>query len=255
MTEYRVIKSADYVTIANHHLRDSRLTMAAKGLLSLMLAQDNDGISFTVEELVESGPEGRDAIRSALRKLEDAGYIRRHQSHDADGRFGSVVMDVFEAPQTALPSTENPATGKPQTEKPSTVKQELNKEDNKSPIDSSPVMIEKKEKDKKPPKAPRQGASVPDWKPERFEGFWSFYPRGESRQAAVRAWDRLRPDDELIGKIGLALIRQKATELWQRGIGIPYASTYLNQRRWEDEITEPEDSDSGRDPEVTRWRG
>lgn len=32
-----------------------------------------------------------------------------------------------------------------------------------------------------------------------------------------------------------ALRRQVASEDWQQGIGIPYASTWINQRRWEDE--------------------
>lgn len=90
-----------------------------------------------------------------------------------------------------------------------------------------------------PPKAPHGGRrapkSTPDWKPERFEGFWKFYPRGENRQAAVRAWDKLRPDDLTIAKMGTALARQKQSEDWKRGIGIPYASTWLNGRRWEDE--------------------
>ncbi len=88
---------------------------------------------------------------------------------------------------------------------------------------------------KVPPKGRRAPKSTPDWKPERFEGFWKFYPRGENRQAAVRAWDRLRPDDTTIAKMGTALSRQMRSEDWQRGIGIPYASTWLNGRRWEDE--------------------
>lgn len=75
------------------------------------------------------------------------------------------------------------------------------------------------------------------WKPERFDAFWEYYRRnmrGENRSGAVRAWDKLKPDDDLIAEIGRALEKQKATELWSRGVGIPYASTYLNQRRWED---------------------
>lgn len=32
-----------------------------------------------------------------------------------------------------------------------------------------------------------------------------------------------------------ALKRQMASDEWQRGIGIPYASTWLNGRRWTDE--------------------
>lgn len=81
--------------------------------------------------------------------------------------------------------------------------------------------------------------SLPKWKPERFSAFWKFYPRGENKQRAVRAWDKLKPDDALIAVMGRALARQKASPDWQRGIGIPHASTWLNGRRWEDEQRKP----------------
>lgn len=76
-----------------------------------------------------------------------------------------------------------------------------------------------------------------DWNPERFEAFWVYYRtnvRPENRQAAIRAWDKLQPDDELIARIGRALQKQLQTQAWKDGIGIPYASTYLNNARWED---------------------
>ena len=76
---------------------------------------------------------------------------------------------------------------------------------------------------------------APDWKPERFAAFWAAYPCGKSKQAAIRAWDKLRPDDALIHEMALGLKRAMKSEEWQRGIGIPYASTWLNNRRWEDE--------------------
>ena len=65
------------------------------------------------------------------------------------------------------------------------------------------------------------------------------YPRGEKKQAAIQAWDNLRPSGEVIDTMARALKRQVASEEWQRGVGIPYASTYLNQRRWEDEVKAP----------------
>lgn len=98
-----------------------------------------------------------------------------------------------------------------------------------------------------PPKAP-QGAgadyvpkSEPDWKPERFDAFWKFYPLHRSKQACIRAWDKLRPSDELLAVIGKALRRQIAEEQarakkerrdfeWKL-----HASTFLNQARWTDE--------------------
>ena len=104
-------------------------------------------------------------------------------------------------------------------------------------------MLNKKE-EYIPPKAPQGGQrgkrepkETADWKPERFEAFWVFYRknvRGEDRQSAIRAWDKLRPDDALIARIGRALETQVASESWQAGYGKPYASTYLNRRRWED---------------------
>ena len=230
---YRIIKSPDYVTIANYHLRDKRLTMAAKGLLSMLLADEGDG-EYTIAELAERGPEGKDAVRSALRRLEETGYIRRRQTHGEDGRFAGNDYDVFEAP--SAPLSENPTTVEPLTGKPTTVEcLDLDKKD----IDNSDRSLhdEAKRKKKNPPKSPP--GSGAKWKPERFAAFWSFYShnfRGESKQAAMRAWDKLRPDDDLIAVMGRALRRQMQTETHRRGIGISYASTGLNPRRWEDEL-------------------
>lgn len=117
--------------------------------------------------------------------------------------------------------------------------------------DTPPLKIEQynnlKDSSNIPPKAPQGGRRIktlrkkaepkeaPDWKPDRFTGFWRYYPRGQAKQAAIRAWDRLQPSDELIATMAQALKRQVASEDWQAGIGIPYASTWLNNRRWEDE--------------------
>lgn len=102
-------------------------------------------------------------------------------------------------------------------------------------------------------KEPRE---APDWKPERFAGLWDFYPKKgkKAKQAAMDAWDKLSPDDALIDTIARALVKLKETDEWKRNIGIPYVSTFLNGRRWEDaaELDEPADSSGGwaDDPEV-----
>lgn len=115
-------------------------------------------------------------------------------------------------------------------------------------------------KENEPPKAP-QGAGAdyvpkkaPDWKPERFAGFWTYYPLHTSKQSAIRAWDRLRPSDELIAVIGKALRRQKAEAAKAGTEWKLYASTYLNQARWTDGTAEaqlpaPEQSEE----EAVEW--
>ena len=87
--------------------------------------------------------------------------------------------------------------------------------------------------------------TTPKWKPERFEAFWRYYPaipdgnghgRRPAKDRAVRAWDKLRPDDKTLAAMGAALKRQKESRQWRDGVGIPYASTWLNNRRWMDEL-------------------
>ena len=110
----------------------------------------------------------------------------------------------------------------------------------------------------------RDHKDTAEWKSLRFEGFWKYYrsiaPKVNSnRQATIRAWDKLKPSDELIDIMGQALKRFAATDEWKRGIGIPYAATWINQRRWEDAeyISDPEDAqDSGERiirPEDSPW--
>lgn len=96
-----------------------------------------------------------------------------------------------------------------------------------------------------PPKGTRRAKQehkdAPDWKPKEFEKLWKWYPTGDlprkaprgNRQRAIRAWDKLHPDDALIDTIGLALARQASSEQWQEGVGIPHLSTYLNGYGWE----------------------
>ncbi len=100
----------------------------------------------------------------------------------------------------------------------------------------------------------REPKAAPDWKPERFEGFWRMYPVKKSKQAAIRAWDSLRPDDGLLAVMGRALQRQMAGEDWQRGFGIPYPATWINGRRWEDEDgTAPPAQGGSLPPEGFGW--
>lgn len=105
-------------------------------------------------------------------------------------------------------------------------------------------------------KRKRVPKSVPDWEPEMFERFWKAYPRGKDRQGAVREWDNLKPSRKLMMTMSAALLRQKDSEDWQRGIGIPYACRWLSNRRWEDEDRaqpEPRTSGAGDGGEREEW--
>lgn len=73
----------------------------------------------------------------------------------------------------------------------------------------------------------------------RFVEFWSSYPRKVGKQAALRIWRKLNPDDELLEQMKRAIRWQSATEQWRKQGGrfIPHPATWLNQGRWQDEPT------------------
>lgn len=73
-----------------------------------------------------------------------------------------------------------------------------------------------------------------------FERFWRSYPRRVAKAAALKAWCRLDPDEALAEKIIRAVQNQKTWLAWTKDGGqyIPHPTTWLNQRRWEDEPPE-----------------
>lgn len=70
---------------------------------------------------------------------------------------------------------------------------------------------------------------------DRFEEFWKIYPKKVSKENAKKAWLKIKPNDELITKITKAVKDQKLSEREQQFI--PHAATWLNAKRWEDEVT------------------
>lgn len=57
------------------YLSETQMSYGAKGLLTYMLSLPSD-YEFSINNLVESGKEGEDAIRSLLNELKQFGYIK-----------------------------------------------------------------------------------------------------------------------------------------------------------------------------------
>lgn len=97
MAVYRVNRRRGYTVMSNYHLRDKRLSLKSVGLLSKMLSF-NDGWRFSTRGLSAICKEGPDAILSALRELEETGYLIRHRERDEKGRLGNMVFEIYEEP-------------------------------------------------------------------------------------------------------------------------------------------------------------
>jgi hypothetical protein len=85
------------------------------------------------------------------------------------------------------------------------------------------------------------GASrrTPRVKVDGFDRFWAAYPKKRARKDAEKAWVSLQPDDALQAAMLAALTAQRQTRDWEREGGrfIPYPSSWLNGRRWEDAMS------------------
>jgi len=125
MAVFRVERTRDYTVMCNHHLKDSNLSLKAKGLLSMMLSLPDEW-NYTTRGLAAICKEGVDAIGKTLKELELAGYIIRRQLRGKDGRISDTEYTIFEKPRkppppnTTLPDTENPYLDNPDTEAPDT---------------------------------------------------------------------------------------------------------------------------------------
>ena len=68
-----------------------------------------------------------------------------------------------------------------------------------------------------------------------FDTFYEAYPKHRGRQEAVKAWEKLKPDATLCATIMAAIAAQRQGRQWLEGF-IPMPATFLNGRRWEDEV-------------------
>ena len=71
-----------------------------------------------------------------------------------------------------------------------------------------------------------------------FPKFWTLYPNKKGKAAAEKAWKKLKVTDDLFTLIAQGLAKQCASQAWLKDKGqfIPHPSTWLNGKRWEDEI-------------------
>lgn len=187
------------------------------------------------------GISDRTVIRS-LHRLEEKGAITTELVRGEKGNIEERRIRLASAAQKVQGGTDKMSVG-------GTDKNVRRGTDKMSP----PKKEEQSEYEQYPPIVPPRGPAKahknhPDHMPERFASLWQWYPHEKrgNKQRAIRAWDALAPDDALIGTIGRALVRMKKTEEWERGIGIPHLSTFLNGYGWEG-WDEPEEAD--------RWTG
>ena len=98
MAVFRVERNTNYTTMSNYHLRDTNLSLKAKGLLSVFLSLPDEW-HYSISGLMKITKEGRDCLTAVIKELEKAGYLVRYQSRDETGKIVGIEYVIYEKPQ------------------------------------------------------------------------------------------------------------------------------------------------------------
>ena len=109
---FRVEKTRDYTIMSNHHLKNIRLSLKSKGLLTMMLSLPEDW-DYTLRGLSRICREGIDAIRTSIKELVSEGYIECSRERNAKGQFISTIYMIHENPVLKKSEPENAARNEP----------------------------------------------------------------------------------------------------------------------------------------------
>ena len=115
MAVFRVEKTRNYTVMANHHLQNRKLSLKAKGVLSVMLSVPNTW-EHSIAGYASICRDGVDGITSAVKELEENGYITRSRKRNEKGHLTTTEYTIYESPREPIP--EKPKQEKPILEKP-----------------------------------------------------------------------------------------------------------------------------------------
>lgn len=202
-------KDKNYTTIDNNIYKNKKLSLKAKGLMSMLLSFAENW-EFSEAGLTTLSSDGRTSVRSGLVELEENGYLVRTQYRNEQGNFGGYVYNLYEIPITVKPLSENP-----------TSVTEHNKE--------------LSNKELKELSTNEYSSDLMD-----FEIFWRAYPNQKSKGQAIKTFDKLVKEgvitQDVMKLILKDLEKRKGYENWLKEDGryIPHPSTYLNALSWAD---------------------
>jgi hypothetical protein len=202
-----------FTQIPNSWLRDTTISLGAKGLLAQMLSHV-PGWRVTIQGLADQNKCGKDRIRNYIRELETCGYLQRSekQRHNEHGHLAGYDYTTCDPPLAGYPTKVKPTKATPTKGNP-----------------THKNTIEKKNIEKK---------TIEEDYSSEFDSFWSVFPnrlgKGEARNAFVKAVGKVGVDRVLDGARRLAEDPNLPPKQY-----IPRPATWLNQERWDDDPYPP----------------
>jgi len=184
-----------FTQIPNDWLRDKRISLGAKGLLAQLLSHA-PGWRISQESLGRDNGVGRDAIRTLINELLEAGYLMRSEERERGekGYLGGYTYTTQD-PTQDIPTQDNPLLKKNITKK--------NNLKNNERIYSD----------------------------SEFDSFWGFYPKKVDKGAALRAFIRAIKKQDADTIIERAKAYAEDPNLPEKQF-IKNPATWLNAEAW-----------------------
>lgn len=219
---------ADLLLLANHS--DSKLLIGNE----LVLVKRGDLITSTVK-LSEYWGWSRTKVKAFLKALENDDMIivksdnKKTTIHIVNYERYQGFVSLLEQQKDSKETVEN------QQENIKNATENQLKGSTKTSAKHQKITNNNDNNETNIPPLPPEGSVTPD---NGFEEFWQAYPRKENKPAALKAWNKIKPDAELRQVILNALEQRKQSDQWRKDKGrfIPHPATWLNGRRWEDSL-------------------
>ena len=229
MSIIRIKHSQNYTVVPNDLLNDKRLKWQDIGLLVYLLSKPSDW-SVNVEALANEKGTGKDCIYSTLKRLREYGYASYTRNYD--GSVDWTILDKCE-PHLEKPDQENPNQENPNQDFPDVLqsKESLQSKDLYKVKNITKKKIQKKEE------IESQSDDCLTVCSKHFEEFWNAYPKKVGKEAARKAFSKVKKPSSLINTIIQSIEWQKTSDQWTKDGGqyIPNPATWINQGRWQDE--------------------
>ncbi|KRL81779.1 hypothetical protein FC36_GL001371 [Ligilactobacillus equi DSM 15833 = JCM 10991] len=192
-----------------------------------MLSKPDDWQFYTSELQKHSEKDGRRSIESALKEIQDAGYLKKEQKHKSDGSFDKVNWLLVDKP-TFSPQAQNVQAQNVQAQNVQAQNVQLLNTDNTNTNNTNTDNT----KNNRSNEFDREPSLE-----ERFKKIWKDYPNKKGKQTAYKAYQKAVKDgvtDETI-KQGIANYNNYIANSQVRERYIKHGSTFFNQRSWDDD--------------------
>lgn len=187
----------------NKLLNNEKISLKAKGLF-VYIQSKPEGWSFSAEKIALSNLDGREGVMSALKELEEHGYLTRFKRHGERGKW-EQTYNLCIPTTTGLPTTVEPTAVEPTTA---------------NPYNNSNKELSKKEIVKK---------NIVD---DRFEKFWGLYNKEIAKDKCFSEWKYINTiDKDKILKILPSYIESTPDIQYRKN---PFK--YLKEKAWLDVV-------------------